>query len=274
MSFLRDFGTSEISFAADLFYFTGWLVYGVDFVQDTALCDWTMMITSQGFNKFNSSSDNEQLFSGSWHNQAISVDTVKEFAVPKLLINILPDKLLDGKANQANAETPMLEENSGLEEGNSEEQLFYTVRLRESEMDGGKVTLEIPVYALNDNGELLNANGLFYGKFDDSTFYSDCGDCVMVGGKAFIKVTFDPNRFNAQSSFTLDLGRIKMTNDLQTCQASSDYISKNTGMWMWNCLIMQTTNNKPVGLENIEPLPYNFASELESYQGQVMLGAS
>ena len=216
--FLRDLGTSEISFAADLFYFTGWLVYGVDFVQDTALCDWTMMITSQGFNKFNSSSDNEQLFSGSWHNQAISVDTVKEFAVPKVLINILPDKLLDGKANQANAETPMLEENSGLEEGNSEEQLFYTVRLRESEMDGGKVTLEIPVYALNDNGELLNANGLFYGKFDDPTFYSDCGDCVMVNGKAFIKVTFDPNRFNAQSSFSLDLGRIKMTNDLQTCQ--------------------------------------------------------
>jgi hypothetical protein len=65
-----------------------------------------------------------------------------------------------------------------------------------------------------------------------------------------------------------------MTNDLQTCQASSDYISKNTGMWMWNCLIIQTTNNKPVGLENIEPLPYKFASELESYQGQVMLGAS
>jgi PKD repeat protein len=61
--FLWDSGFSQITFAEDLFYFTGWLVFGFDFVQDTALCDWTMMITSQGFNKFNSSSDNEQLFS-------------------------------------------------------------------------------------------------------------------------------------------------------------------------------------------------------------------
>jgi hypothetical protein len=270
--FVRDPGFAQITFAEDLFYFTGWLVYGVDFVQDTTLCDWTMLITSTGFNKFNSSSDNEQLFSGSWHNQAISVDTVKEFSVPKVLINILPDKILDGKANRSDAETPMLEENTAFEEGNSEEQLFYTVRLRESEMEGGKVTIEIPIYALNEDGELLNANGLFYAKFDNNTLSSDCGDCVMVNGKASIRVTFDPIRFSNQSAFTLDLSRIIMTNDQQNCTASSEYISKNLGMWMWGCLIMNTTNDKPVGLENVTPLPYNFTSDLAAFQGKVMIG--
>jgi hypothetical protein len=41
---------------------------------------------------------------------------------------------------------------------------------------------------------------------------------------------------------------------------------------MWGCLIMNTTNDKPVGLENVTPLPYNFTSDLAAFQGKVMIG--
>jgi hypothetical protein len=43
-------------------------------------------------------------------------------------------------------------------------------------------------------------------------------------------------------------------------------------MWMWGCLIMPTTSNLPIGLEDVQPLPYKFTADLEAFDGKVLIG--
>jgi hypothetical protein len=83
---------------------------------------------------------------------------------------------------------------------------------------------------------------------------------------------FDPQRFATNSAFTLELDKLILKNDQQTCETSSGYIAKNLGMWSWGCLIVPTTNKLPVGLENVFPLSYKFTAELENFAGKVLIG--
>jgi hypothetical protein len=62
--------------------------------------------------------------------------------------------------------------------------------MRKSDLTRGELEFKVPVFAVNDKGELMtNANGLFNAKFPNIIGgSSDCGDCVMVGGQANINL--------------------------------------------------------------------------------------
>lgn len=265
--FTHQLGGAFVDFTQEAL---GWVVYGTaGDTTDQDLCDF---ISANYRMFFPPRTDEELLFSsGRWH-QATYIDSIASLRVPKVMLSVLDDDALDGAANTEDARVKMLHEQYGIREDGTRE-LVYTVRLRASELQSdGLMRIEVPVYAVDNNGRLLNANGLFFGKFQGPGYTSDCGDCVMVGGKAMLTVTFRPSTFSKATSLALDLSHVQLQTDQSNCNASSTYLFQGTGFYQFGCSDVETSSDLPLSVDDIEPLPTVWGWEISVYSGRVLMG--
>jgi hypothetical protein len=103
--------------------------------------------------------------------------------------------------------------------------------------------LEIPVFAVDQNGALINANGIFNAKFEGSGFQSDCGDCVMVDGIAQVKVSFNPTALARDSSLSLDTSNLKLLSETGEYTTPTEYLWKNLGMGVYGCVAYDASSS-------------------------------
>jgi hypothetical protein len=142
--------------------------------------------------------------------------------------------------------SPYVSENSYTEAGNPNPMLALTVRVRESEAQGN-VTFDLPVYAVDQSGALVDATGYFKGEIEGVT--SDCGDCVMVNGRATIRVTIPVAK---DASFDLSSFKLYATPD---CSWDANWVQTTFGA-LRGCTNVTASYDAPTGLQNIEPFPY------------------
>jgi PKD domain len=224
--------------------------------------------------------DNELLISGN-QLQATDYDTFAGLRIPEISMNILPDELVNGDSNTEDASTSMVEEQSATING--EEKLLLTVRMRQSEYDRNqKLEFKVPVYAVNETGKLLTGvNGNFYANFKNLLpTESDCGDCVMVRGKAYITVRIDPARYaydiNNNNPLRLDLSQIQIGTD-DGCDGKNSPIGKETYSIAFGCDIVDTSTLMPVGVAptdiTLKHFKYNILAESTNVFGLALYGS-
>jgi hypothetical protein len=169
-------------------------------------------------------SDNDLFFSSSNWFQSVRFDTFAGLRVPKVVMSILPDEMLPGDATLANSKIQMVEENViPSRDYPGRDDFLLTVRMRESDFKfNQKLTFQVPVYAVDEDGQFLkNNNGYFFARFDNlGPSEQDCLDCIMKDGKAYIEVSvnprdyaIDPNDGPGGTTKTLDLTAITVSND-------------------------------------------------------------
>ncbi len=108
----------------------------------------------------------------------ITVHLFQGIRVPRVYVGIFPDHLIPGDVpTPFGADTVDPETNT----------LIHSIIARESDISDNKVTADVPVYAVDGNGDLMtDAVGYFGAVFDYEG--SHCGDCVMINGRASITV--------------------------------------------------------------------------------------
>jgi hypothetical protein len=230
---------------------------------------------------FEPRSNQELLFTGSSWWQRTRMDGFKSLRVPRLSLNVLPDTVMPGDSNTDDAEIKPLE----LERirVNGKEELLLTVRIRQSDLNQGRLEFDVPVFAVNGRGELLeNANGLFNAQFAGDLFESWCDDCAMVNGQARIKVQIDPRLYGPGSNRKLELNRVTIwgdnpwddTNKQPVCDSNqAGDVWKASKTLLLGCATIDATNESPDGAEFVPPSAY--PGELQSsvvLGGEVLLG--
>lgn len=161
---------------------------------DNLICDF-MLITAGTFGLL-PVRQNNILISTSQYLANTDVRVIGGLRVPKVYVVVTPDSLLPG-----NVASPYLLENTALNPQTGKNEFMLTVRVRQSEVNAGKVSFRVPVYAVDASGGFIStANGFFRAKFATTSIDSDCGDCVMVNGKAYINVSLTAANFGPAST--------------------------------------------------------------------------
>ena len=176
------------------------------------------------------------------HDYRYSFDSFAGLRVPKVHLSILPDQMLPG-----DLASPFITENTYTEEG--VEQLALTVQVRESEAQGN-VSFDLPVYAVDQDGALVDATGYFKGDIEGLT--SDCGDCVMVNGKATMRVTLPVSK---DAAFDLTNFKLYAT---PSCDYDNAWLDTRYG-YLRGCSSVTATHAAPTGLQNVEPFPFEIS---------------
>ncbi|NJK45672.1 MAG: hypothetical protein HC933_16670 [Pleurocapsa sp. SU_196_0] len=212
--------------------------------------------------------DSEYYITSSLWNQAVSFDTFSGLRVPRVVMAVLPDSAIPGEKP-----SPFVTENTASVNGSSE--LLLTVRFRESDVAGGFAEFEVPVYAVNDAGNLVStANGYFRGKFETTStnVTTSCDDCVMVNGKAFVKVRVFVPAFKITGE-KIDLSRFKLFANPSCGNDNSPWVGKVRDFaQVFGCTTVTTSNAVPSGTEPIEPFAYPISSVTANFFGHVVAG--
>ncbi len=228
---------------------------------DSVLC---VLMTMRSF-PVSARSDQELLVTSSRFWQRVRFDAFKELRVPRVVMTLLPDNFIAGDGYTADPDFKMVElervKNGGREE------LLLQVRMRRSDLNQGQMELNVPVFAVDGQGALMeNANGLFNAKFADIVGASDCGDCVMINGRANIKVKINPNAFLAgdDNGQRLELNKMLLWGTNVTtpygqpdCYSSDfDGIGALTGYALYGCSTIDTSHEAPKGIESVPESSY------------------
>lgn len=132
-----------------------------------------------------------------------------KLAVPRVVISVLPDEYITGSLA-----SPAVKEYQNVNPDTGKNEWVLMVNIRQSEVNlDNTLKVKIPVLALDSTGAYrTNATGRFKATFLDSTLNSDCGDCTMVNGRAYITVTLPVNKYTPAQQI-LDLNNIVLGTD-------------------------------------------------------------
>ena len=200
------------------------------------------------------------LFSSSFSLNNTLFDVFSGLRVPQVHVSIVPDQMLPGDlASPFVTETSLLNPDTGVEE------LVHFVRIRESEAESSTITFDVPVYAVNDTGNLVPANGIFNARIPNlpTGVNIDCNDCVMVDGEATLTITLDafgttPPQF--------DLTTIEVFGGMEDCSATTDTSATNDAIEarMTGCARITASHEVPNAALDLEDfnvtLPADFFS--------------
>jgi hypothetical protein len=139
--------------------------------------------------------------------------------------------------------------------------------MRKSDLTRGELEIKVPVFAVNEKGELMtNANGIFNAKFANLVGSSDCGDCVMVNGQANINVKINPSVYDMKktNAETLEFkqltlwgnNRLNANGEPECLTNASDGTPQITGMYLYGCSTIDTVYKAPEGTEFIPESSY------------------
>jgi hypothetical protein len=204
--------------------------------------------------------NNSILFSSSFSLNNTLFDVFSGLRVPQVHVSVLPDQMLPGDlASPFVTETSLLNPDTGLEE------LVHFVRIRESEAENSTITFDVPVYAVNDTGNLVQANGIFNARIPNlpTGVDVDCNDCVMVDGQGTLTITLDAF---GETPPQFDLTTIEVFGGMDDCSATTDTsaINEATLTRMTGCVQVTATHevpNTPLNLEDFNvTLPADFFS--------------
>jgi hypothetical protein len=225
-------------------------------------------------------SNNEFLITGSSWFQTIGYDMMDGLRVPEVVMSILPDEALPGDAFMADSSIKAVEESFTMVNG--VKTMLLTVRMRRSDLENNRLTFDIPVYAVNPDGKVMTqTHGNFYAKFqglrDDE---QSCGDCVMVNGKAKIRVTINPQEYilrNGSSARRLDTSSILMGSDAAykngwDCSSTDSDLSRESGHFLAGCADAMTSSELPTGFEDVEPNEIEELSNARAFFGVILFG--
>jgi PKD repeat protein len=214
--------------------------------------------------------NSEYYITSSLWNQALQFDTFSGLRVPRVVMAVVPDSAIPGEKP-----SPFVSENTASVNGSSE--LLLTVRFRESEVVNGYAEFEVPVYAVNDAGNLVTtANGYFRGSFVSSStnFTTSCDDCVMVNGKAHVKVRVFVPAFKITGE-KLDLSTFKLFANPSCGNDNSPWAGKVRDFALvFGCTTLTTSPAIPSGAEPLEPFAYPIPAVTASFRGHVVTGAT
>ncbi len=127
----------------------------------------------------------------------LAVHLFQGIRVPRVYVGVFPDHLIPGDVPTPFGANIVDEETNNL---------IHSIVARESDVLDNKVTIDVPIYAVDGNGDLMtNATGYFGAVFDYEG--SHCGDCVMINGQASITVDIP-----VDSSEAIDLSTVLFGN--------------------------------------------------------------
>lgn len=191
------------------------------------------------------------------HDLRYSFDSFAGLRVPKVHVSVLPDQMVPG-----NFASPYVTETSIP--GNDGDELALIVRIRESEA-GSFVNFKLPVYAVDQSNNQVNATGYFKAELEGIT--SDCGDCIMVDGKAYINVSLPVSSANYY-----DLTKFKLY-ATPSCNFDSAWNDTTFGS-LRGCTNVTATHEMPGGTADIEPFPYPLSSAALAEFDTVAIGST
>jgi PKD repeat protein len=211
--------------------------------------------------------NSEFFVTSSLFDQTYRFDVIGGLRIPKIYIAVVPDKMIPG-----DKATPYTTENKGNFNGTS--QLMLTVRLRQSDVNSGNIKFKVPVYAVDDTGALMTtANGYFKAAFKTTNpqLLSDCGDCVMENGKAFIEVTMPSNAYPLNGD-QLDLTQISMYGNPNCGSDNSDWINKMPdNAFLNNCSTITALYTPPNGIADIPDFKYPLPVVTANFFGHIVI---
>lgn len=176
---------------------------------DMFLCDY-MIVTAGNIGSLPVRPLNDVLVSTSGGLHSTTFNVFGSLSVPSVFVSIVPDEFIPGEVA-----SPKVSERYYTDEATGKKKYFLNVLVRQSEV-GGTVSFKVPVLAVDAQGRFMpTTNGIFNGRFAGLT--SDCGDCTMVNGKAYINVSVVPSQY-AQGQQQLDLTRVQMFGGTGDCK--------------------------------------------------------
>jgi PKD repeat protein len=200
-------------------------------------------------------------------NTALDFDVIGGLRTPKVTIAILPDKMIPG-----NIASPFTTENT-ITNPSGEKELLLTVQARASEVKAGVLEFKVPIYAVNDAGNLMSAaNGYFRSKFDNLN--SDCGDCVMVNGKAYVTVRLFVADYGMAGNYINTDTLTLMGGESASCGFDTSPWSAGSKRYLNNCMSVFPSHLAPNGVATLQPLKYPMPAYTYSFLGHVIAGKS
>ncbi len=235
---------------------------------NTALCDF-LQIRNVDVPVLQTKGNSEFFVTSSLFDQTYRFDVFGGLRVPKVFIAVVPDKMIPGEIG-----SPYITENIGNFDGTR--QLMLTVRVRQSEILAGNLKFKVPVYAVDDSGALMTTvNGYFKAAFKtgNAAVTTDCGECVMESGKAYIEVTM-PTTAYALGSAPLDLTQISVYGNPNCGTDNSDWVNKMPDSALLNnCNTVTATYVPPTGISSIPDFKYPIPTITATFWGHTLIGA-
>ena len=180
------------------------------------------------------------------------IDVIAGVRVPRVFVTVVPDSMIEG-----NVVSPQIKEYTANINGT--EELMLTVSIRESELTDF-VEFEVPVYAVDKQDNLAgNANGYFHAEF--LHVESDCGDCVMVDGKSYVKVKIPlASGGVANERINFNLSHLRLSRD-GTCGLHSLPSNLRTKSFLSGCVTLEVSNEVPLNAPPITEFQYELLDE-------------
>jgi hypothetical protein len=261
----------------------GWWTAQPPVTGSALFCDFLMINRTVLNSNFFARSNNEILYSGSQWFQTLDFDVADGFRVPEMILSVLPDEALPGDAFLPDSSIKAVEESYSNVDG--KKTMILTVRMRRSDLERGKLTFKVPVYAVDPTGKVMTAtNGNFFAKFANlDNQNQNCGDCVMIHGKAYLEVSIDPQAYamNTPNPFKLDLHTLTLGSDAAAnndwdCASTDSPLSQasSNNHTLRGCSSVYASSELPTGFEDVAPFEIQELSNAKSYFGIVLFGAT
>jgi PKD repeat protein len=234
---------------------------------NSSLCDF-MQIRPIDIPVLKAQGNSEVFVTSSLFDQTYRFDVFGGLRIPHVYIAVVPDKMIPGEIA-----SPWVTENIGNFNGTKE--LMLTVRVRQSELLNSNLKFKVPVYAVDDSGALMTtANGYFKAAFKiaNTAVTTDCGECVMENGKAYIEVTM-PNTAYALASAGLDLSQVSLYGNPNCGTDNSDWVTKMPDSALLNnCNTVTATYVPPTGIAGIPDFKYPIPTETTMFRDHILTG--
>ncbi|MDT7921252.1 MAG: PKD domain-containing protein, partial [Meiothermus sp.] len=180
--------------------------------------------------------------------------------VPRVTLSVLPDTQFPSG--------PSLQEY--VAEFNGQRELMAQVNIRLSQVSqNGFVFFELPVYAVDDAGRLLDSvSGVFHARFADPRILSVSNE--MVRGRATMLVALNLANF-ADGATQFDLRPITLFsgNPANPCGSNTQFAA--FGATLSGCTQISASYEAPAGL-SLEAYPYTLPPEYPSRTNRILIG--
>lgn len=217
---------------------------------------------------------NEVVTATSNNLQAVRYDAFSGLRVPKVFIQIVPDRYVPGEYA-----SPYLKENTFTNPTTGKQELMMRVLVRQSEVKNGSVKFKVPVYAVDHNGKQLPAATGYFGAYFLGV-NSDCGDCMMVKGKSYITVNVPILQYTMTGQ-ALDLSQIRTyaskSGNASACGTdNSPWLAGYGGHGTLNGCSTVTTSNELPGTPDasLTAYPYPVNAKMLTGANKIGLGAT
>jgi PKD repeat protein len=234
---------------------------------NTSLCDF-VQIRNVDIPVLKTQGNSEVFVTSSLFDQTYRFDVFGGLRVPHVYVAVVPDKMIPGEIA-----SPYVTENIGNFNGTKE--LMLTVRVRQSELLNSNLKFKVPVYAVDDAGALMTtANGYFKAAFKtgNTAVTTDCGECVMENGKAYIEVTV-PNTAYALASAGINLTQVSVYGNPNCVTDNSDWVNKMPdNALLNNCNTVTATYVPPTGIAGVPDFKYPIPTETTTFRNHILTG--